>query len=426
MILVYNFLQLLLLVIGFPVLFLLVLSKRKYRQRIVRRLGFGLDNLPDTSPSPAQKVIWIHALSIGEVTSALPLVKDLREQVKDVRIVFSATTRTGIAVAQKNIRPFADCIISSPLDLYFSVGRYIEKIQPDLFILVETDFWPNWITLLRRKGVPMLLVNGRISKKSFATYQRFHLFFTPLFSSFSLLSMQTDHDAARMAQLGIPAEKIITLGNLKYDTAGSDDKKTVFNKSDLHLPPDSVIWLCGSTHRGEEEPLLAAFAEIRKEHDRLVLIIAPRDPDRAGELMKIVSGYGFPAARRSSPDNRAFSVLILDTIGELTRCYRLAKVAFIGGSLVPCGGHNPLEAAVYGVPVLFGPHMDDFQEISRDIVCRKAGKTVHSGEELSRVVQKLLRDETSHAAMGAAAMQLIRDNAGVVSRHKDEVRKLLG
>jgi len=427
MIFVYNFLQILLLVIGFPILFLFVGIKKKYRCRIVQRLGFGIQNLFNTPPGQEKKVIWIHALSVGEVTSALPLIKGLREEIQDTFIVFSASTKTGVEVAEKNILPFADCIISAPLDLLFSVNRFIQSIQPDLFILVETDFWPNWIARLRQKKVPMMLVNGRISKHSFTTYQRFRFFFSPLFQSFSLLSMQTGQDAAQMTQLGIPADKIITLGNLKYDTALSvDENKSAIHKSDLHLPDDCIIWLCGSTHPGEEEIIFDAFKQVKKENDRLVLIVAPRDPDRGNEIMKIAAKTGFPATRRTSPDNRPASVLILDTIGELTRCYRLAKVAFIGGSLVPCGGHNPLESAVYGVPVIFGPHMDDFQEIAGDIVRCGAGITVHSSEELTRTVKKILGDETFHAAMGKAAIQLVKNNSGVVSRHIIEIKKLLG
>ena len=426
MIFVYNFLQILLLIIGFPVLFIFVCIKKKYRVRIIRRLGIGLPRLFGSHHAPNNKVIWIHALSVGEVTSALPLVKGLREEMKGALIVFSATTRTGVSAAEKNVQPYVDFVLSAPLDLLFSVNLFIKNIQPDLFILVETDFWPNWIARLRQQKIPMMLVNGRISQQSFATYKRFRFFFAPLFKSFSMLSMQTDQDADQMAQLGVPEKKIITLGNLKYDTALSADKnKDILQKSDFRLPADSVIWLCGSTHRGEEEIILDAFKQVKKECDSLVLIIAPRDPSRCSEIMKIAYKAGFPAVQRTSHNDWPVSVLILDTIGELTRCYRLADVAFIGGSLVQRGGHNPLEAAAYGVPVLFGPYMDDFQEIARDIVHCKAGETVHNAEEISHTLGKLLNDKTFHAAMGKAGIQLVDDNSGVVSHHVTEIKQLL-
>lgn len=426
MIFVYNFLQVVLLIIGFPVLFIFVCIKKKYRARILQRLGVGLPSLFSAHPDPDKKVIWIHALSVGEVTSALPLVKGLREAMRGTLIIFSASTGTGVNVAEKNITPYVDFVISAPLDLLFSVNLFIKKIHPDLFILVETDFWPNWIARLRQQKIPMMLVNGRISQQSFSTYQRFRFFFAPLFKSFSILSMQTEQDANQMAQLGVPEKKIITLGNLKYDTAITTDNNAVsIQKSDFRLPADSVIWLCGSTHQGEEKIVIQAFKHVRKENDNLVLIIAPRDPERSSEIIKIVEKTGLSAARRTSPDAQPAPVLILDTIGELSCCYRLAEVAFIGGSLVQCGGHNPLEAAVYGVPVLFGPHMDDFQEITEDIVNSKAGVTVHNAEEMSHTLNKLLNDKTFHAAMGRAARQLVDDNSGVVSRHITEIKQLL-
>lgn len=423
---VYNFLQVMLLIIAFPVLFIFVCIKKKYRTRILRRLGLGLPRLFGTHPDPNKKVIWIHALSVGEVTSALPLIKGLREAMTGTLIVFSASTSTGVSVAEKNIRPYVDFVISAPLDLLFSVNLFIKNIQPDLFILVETDFWPNWITRLRQQKIPAILVNGRISQQSFTTYQRFRFFFAPLFKSFSMLSMQTNQDANQMVQLGVPEKKIITLGNLKYDTAISTDKNTVsIQKSDFRLPADSVIWLCGSTHQGEEEIIIKAFKHIKKENDDLVLIIAPRDPGRSSDIIKIADKMGFSTTRRTSSDSKPASVLILDTIGELTGCYRLAKVAFIGGSLVQCGGHNPLEAAAYGVPVLFGPHMDDFQEIAQDIVHCKAGVTVHNAEEISHTMKKLLNNKTFHAAMGQAGAQLVDVNSGVVSHHVTEIKQLL-
>lgn len=426
MIFVYNFLQIISLIITLPLLLFVIFFKKKYRGRMLQRLGFGLHKLLKDHPVAGQKVIWVHALSVGEVTSAIPLLKGLRMEMDDITVVFSASTKTGFAVAEKNIRPFADFIISAPLDLLFSVNRFIQYIRPDLFILIETDFWPNWLNRLNQNKVPMMLANGRISKQSFTTYRRFRFFCLPLFSSFSLLSMQTDQDAAQMLQLGVAAEKIATLGNLKYDTAPvADDDNATMQKSDLLLPDDCIIWLCGSTHRGEEEIIMAAFSQVKKAYEKLVLIIAPRDTGRTSEIADLADAKKLVASRRTSHDNADASILILDTIGELTRCYKLAKIAFIGGSLVPAGGHNPLEAAVYGVPVLFGPHMDDFQEIACDCIQYQAGIEVHSVEEIIVALKKLLQDDAMHVRMSKSAIQLIRDKSGVVSRHVNKVRTLL-
>ncbi|MDW7774402.1 MAG: 3-deoxy-D-manno-octulosonic acid transferase [Desulfobulbaceae bacterium] len=427
MIFVYNFLQILLLVITLPLLALVILGTKKYRGTIRQRLGFSLPAaLGNISPA-GRKVIWMHALSVGEVTSALPLVRGLRQETDDVIIIFSATTVTGRSTAAKLIAPYVDCIISGPLDLLFSINRFIHHIRPDLFILIETDFWPNWLYLLQRKKIPMMLVNGRVSEKSFTTYRKFQFFFLPMFRSFSLLSMQTGHDAAQMAQLGIPEKKITTLGNLKYDTALMvDEGRATLGKADLLLPAGCIIWLCGSTHRGEEEILLAAFDRLRKKFENLALIIAPRDPGRSSEINDLADAMKLPANRRTIRDNPEADVLILDTIGELTQCYKLAKIAFIGGSLVPSGGHNPLEASVFGVPVLFGPHMDDFREIAAECLQYNAGIEVRSVDEITAVVNNILLDAVRYSAMSQAAKQLVRDKSGVVSRHLVEIRKLIG
>ena len=425
MLFVYNFLQILGLIIAFPFL-LIIASRKKYRGNIVMRLGFGLQKLFHDQPVSRGKIIWIHALSVGEVTSALPLVKGLREEMPDAVLVFSSTTSTGKTVAENKIRSFVNYILPGPVDLIFSVNRFIRTIRPDLFILVETDFWPNWLNRLRRSKIPMVLVNGRISQKSFTTYTRFRFFFAPLFRSFSLLSMQTGQDAACMEHLGVPAEKITTLGNLKYDTAPEVEERTpTIQKSDLFIPVENEIWLCGSTHKGEEELLLAAFAKVKKEYEHLVLIIAPRDPDRSDAITDIAFSMGLDCFRRTDRDSPGSSVLILDTIGELTQCYGLAKIAFIGGSLVPCGGHNPLEAAAFGVPVLFGPHMEDFQEIATDFLHYKAGFEVHSTDEIAGTVKKILQLESLHSEMSQSAKQLIQDKSGVVAKHVNELKRLL-
>jgi len=427
MIPVYNFLQIILLITGLPILVPMVLVRRKYRGRTLKRLGFGMDKMPFHSGDGSGKVIWIHALSVGEVTSALPLVKGIRRDKPDAIIVFSAATRTGAHVAEKRIRPFVDRIIAAPFDLLFSIHRFIRQIRPDLFILIETDFWPNWLDQLRKNNIPIMLVNGRISKKSFRLYHCFSFFFRPVFRCFSLLSMQTRHDAEQMQRLGIAGQRIMTLGNLKYDTASNpqDEPVTHMTPSDLNIPENSMVWICGSTHRGEEEIILNAYKYLKAKTENLVLIIAPRDIARSGELMRLIREKGLQAMRRTSENNPRCRVLVLDTIGELTLCYQMARVAFIGGSLVPKGGHNPLEPAAYGVPVLFGPHMEDFQEIARDLENCGGGATVGSASELTEAVSRILLDELTYASMSGAAENLVQTNSGVIARHVQAINNLL-
>ncbi len=430
MIFVYNFLQILFLALGLPLLVPLVLIRRKYRGRIMTRLGFSPAKVLAAGPPGRGKIIWIHALSVGEVTSALPLVRGIRERMPTAVIIFSAATRTGMEVAEQYIRPFADQVVPAPLDLLFAVNRYIRTIRPDLFILIESDFWPNWLNQLRKHDIPAMLVNGRMSDRSFRRYRRFGLFFKPMFRYLTLLSMQTEEGAAQMRQLGLPGQRILSLGNLKYDTAPAahktEDRQEAWRQAAPNITRDSIVWLCGSTHRGEEEIILDAYAGLKTGTDRLALIIAPRDIGRSREIMRLAETRGLRAGRRTAPPGRPGRMLILDTIGELASFYRLARVAFIGGSLVARGGHNPLEAAACGVPVLFGPHMEDFREIARDLVQCGGGATVSSAAELTVAVQRILDDDRVRASMSAAAAGLVAANKGVVARHLHEIERLLG
>ncbi len=391
--------------------------------RIAERLGLRLPHFPARRQGP---VIWLHALSVGEVTSALPLVKGLRESISPVQIIFTVTTRSGRELAARLLAPHVDFILFSPLDVPCAVRRYLDAIRPDLFILVETDFWPNWLHQLRRRQIPAMLVNGRISEKSFAAYRRFAFFFRPMFGCFSLLSMQTAQDRDKMLALGIPAERVACFGNLKYDLPAQRAAP-----SDLAAENGRPVWVCGSTHPGEEEQIFAAFKKIaivaRPSYQGLTLrlIIAPRKIERGGELLKLARSFGLNAVLRSSGEASTEScVLILDTIGELAACYGFARLAFIGGSLVDEGGHNPIEAAAQGVPVLFGPHTEDFIEITNDLTDCGGAKTV-TAETLAETAAAILSDDTLHKAMSGAAKWLVEQQRGGVTRHVQAVRGLL-
>lgn len=420
MIFVYNFLQIILLLVAAPFLVLLILGRRKYRERFWQRLGFGLQQRAEKLKIiPGSGRVWLHCLSVGEVTSALPLVRGLRLRIPAVQVIVTVTTSSGMRVAEQQLAPFADLVLAAPLDLLPVINRYIGVLRPDLFILVETDFWPNWLHALQRRGIPAMLVNGRVSRASFARYQRFRFLFDPLFSSFALLAMQTGSDAAQMRELGVPAERLLILGNLKYapGTAPDQGAGTRLGKNDLRLPSDSEVWICGSTHPGEEELLLPAFASLMADHPRLILLLAPRDPKRTPELTRLARQLGLDTMRRTCPGDPPARILILDTLGELAACYHLARVAFIGGSLVPRGGHNPLEASRLGIPVLFGPHMEDFEEIARDLLEHGGAEKVSSTGEICAAVRRILEDRDVHAAMRAAAAELVARQAGVIDRH---------
>ncbi|CAK8719061.1 MAG: 3-deoxy-D-manno-octulosonic-acid transferase [Candidatus Electronema aureum] len=431
MIFLYN-----LLVAALLPLLPLVLFRTKYRGRTLERLGLQTQHIRDILfTAKSGPVIWLHALSVGEVTSALPLVKAIRENICPARIVFTAATRSGRVLAEKLIKPHADLVLYSPLDITCAVRRYLDAIQPNLFILVETDFWPNWLQQLHKRQVPVMLVNGRISAKSFAAYRRFAFFFQPMFRCFDLLSMQTEHDRRLMIELGNPAERVICLGNLKYEVGRGEScirlGSVSGDRKDRPYDDTGHVWVCGSTHPGEEELIFAAFKKVGAylrvcpDNLPLQLIIAPRKIERGSELVKLAHQFGLTADLRSSGTATNSNVLILDTIGELASCYRLARLAFIGGSMVAEGGHNPIEAAVQGVPVLFGPHMDDFAEIASDLL-RCGGAHIVTAENLAEIASRILADTALHAAMSQAAQTLVEQQRGSVARHVQVVRELMG
>ncbi len=389
--------------------------KMLLQNRILERLGLRLPRLP-VRQGP---VIWIHALSVGEVTSALPLVKGIRESISPAQIVFTATTRSGKELAERLIAPHIDLVLFSPLDFPCAVRRYLDAIRPSCFILVETDFWPNWLRQLRQRQIPAMLVNGRISEKSFTLYRRVAFFFRPMFRCFSLLSMQTAQDRDKMLALGIPAERLVCFGNLKYDLPARQAAPPDLAAAHDHRP----VWVCGSTHPGEEELIFAAFKKLTGLPLRL--IIAPRKIERGGELLRLARSFGLNTVLRSSgAAGTESSVLILDTIGELAGCYSLARLAFIGGSLVDEGGHNPIEAAAQGVPVLFGLHTEDFAEIARDLLDCGGAKVV-TAETLAETAASILSDDALHTAMSGAARDLVERQRGGVERHVQAVRELL-
>ncbi len=411
-----------------PFLLIVAISKKKYRGRIWRRFGFGLPQKAFyLKKSSSKQTIWIHALSVGEVTSALPLVKSLKQSKPETNLVFSASTRTGKKVAEEHIAPFVDLIIDSPLDFLITIKFFLAVIKPQLFILVETDFWPNWLNQLKKNKIPALLVNGRISEKSYANYKKYDFFFKPLFHSFAILSMQTKNDTKKMLNLGLPQSRLKTLGNLKFDTANlaNDPLSNTIDSIAIGLLQDVKILLCGSTHKGEEIILLKIFKNLQKELKNIALIIAPRDIDRADEIQQICIKNDLQPNLRSQGGTTQ-SVLILDSIGELASLYQLATVAFIGGSLVNAGGHNPLEATAFGVPTLFGPHMEDFSEIAADLNECGAGKTVNNPVELQQKILQILSDSSKHKSLTTAARAFMPRCSGVTLAHVQEINKLLG
>ena len=419
LIFIYNVAQVLLILLLWPLLALMVAVRPGRQRHILKRLGWSVP--PGSRHAPGRKTIWVHALSVGEVTSALPLVAGIKEGL-DVELVFSATTRSGFRLAEEVIAPHADRIIFYPIDILPVIRYFLRIIHPDLFILVETDFWPNQLSALKRKKIPALLVNGRISGKSMNAYMRFGFFFRQLFNSFSALSMQTAEDGRKLIDLGVAESKIICLGNLKFDSRSSS--KTISPAGEKRHA--GIRILAGSTHRGEEEMLLMAYRELKKDRHDLTLIIAPRDVSRNAEIENLAKSLGIEAFCRSQGEPAFLpDLLILDTIGDLAACYRSCDIAFTGGSLVDEGGHNPLEPAIAGIPVLFGPHMEDFAEIAEEMIAAGGAIRVDTVDGLLRSLERLIDDTPLRKTAGQAASAYVLGKQGVVNKHLELIGKYL-
>lgn len=424
MLALYNLIQIILLIITLPALLVVVLLTPRYRHRIWKRLGLGLGTLVRKTRARARQTIWIQALSVGEVTSALPLVCGIRKRFPDAFLVFSATTTSGSRVAERLMAGRADLTIPFPLDILPVTAAFVRHIRPDLFILVETDFWPNILTCLQRSNVPTILVNGRISKQSMRSYRRFAFFFHPLFQIFSHLCMQTEGDRRNMIDLGIPAQRVHTLGNLKFDTpiiTASDPLQT----NPLPLPEHGLLFVAGSTHPGEEEIILNVYARLRASYPKLSLVIAPRDINRGKEIQGLAAARGISSTCRSAMDSDCRQLLILDTIGELAGCYHFSDIAFVGGSLVALGGHNPIEPAVMETPVLFGPHMEDFAEISEELLAAGGAIQAEDEDALFQAASNWLATPELRKKAGLAALHCVRKQQGVIDRHLQLITILL-
>lgn len=423
----YNIFFLLGLTILFPFLLVKIIISPKYKGRILRRLGKGLANQVGGVGGKGTR-IWIHALSVGEAASAGSLLAGLRRMYPEATIIFSATTRSGEEYSRRTLGEWVDLFVPFPLDLVWSVKKFIRLVRPDLFILIETDFWPDFLHELAKREIPAILINGRISAQSYRNYKRFWFLFRPMFSSFRFLAMQTTGDVDKFVSLGFEPGQVAALGNLKYDTLVPDNKGQGrgVSRAELGIDPDKIVWLCGSIHKGEEEIIFRVFTRLCKKYADLYLIIAPRELAMAADLLDLARENGFKAWRRTAAfGGKEGRVMILDTMGELAACYGLADLAFVGGSLVAEGGHNPLEPAAQARPVIFGPHMEDFTEISRDLLAIRACIQVNDAEELGTMVAKLVADKSLRKNMGRRGADFVGKQQGVTRKHLELVERVL-
>jgi 3-deoxy-D-manno-octulosonic-acid transferase len=395
----------------------------KYLPSFRERMG----TLPTSLAKGEGPSVWIHAVSVGEVLTARVLVAPLKARFPGHRVYVSTTTATGRAVAERSVHG-ADGLFFAPFDWPFPVRKALDRLRPALLVLVETELWPNLIHEAHRRRVRLAVVNGRISPRSFGRYRAVRGLLRRVLAEVDLFLMQSEPHAERARQIGAPPERVRALGNLKFDALGDARPDPELGRLLGGDASGRPLWVAGSTVAGEEPMVLAAFREVRARVPGARLLIAPRHPERFGEVATLVEGAGFAGERRSAlgPAGWQGDVLVLDTLGELARVYDLATVVFVGGSLVSAGGHNILEAAVAGKPVIVGPHMENFQEIADEFRSEGALRVVASADELGREVAGLLADPARRAAVGGAARAIVDRNRGALARTVDALAELVG
>ncbi len=394
----------------------------KYRTGLAERLGKVPRRL---SYDPHLLTIWVHAVSVGEVIAITGLVFELRGRFPQHRIVVSTTTATGQKIARERFGE--DSVFYFPLDLPFAIRPYLRQLRPELIVLAETEFWPNFLRLVHLSGAKIAVVNARISDRSFPGYKRFRGIITRILQDIDLFLAQADEDSRRLQDIGAPPERIEVTGNLKFDAPIPSPPPIVDNLrlafEGAHTGP---VLVCGSTMDGEESLLLRAFEPILVSHPRAVMILAPRHPERFIEVAELLRKLNVRFWRRSEWKGEPISggVLLLDSIGELAALYSLAGLAFVGGSLVPKGGHNIIEPAQYGVPIVVGNHTENFRDIVGLFQSRNAIRVVGPAE-LPLVVMELLSNDAERVALGRRATETLRSQMGATQRTVEALQRLL-
>jgi 3-deoxy-D-manno-octulosonic-acid transferase len=434
--LIYSLLLALAFIALLPYFVYQALIHRKYLNNFRERMGW----LPDSLKNDARPAIWVHAVSVGEALAAGSLVRELRARFPRHRLIISTTTATGQAVARARIAG-AGGYCYFPFDWKFCVRRALNIIRPQIVILMESELWLNFLSECHGRKIPVLVANGRISDRSFARSRKFGFFVRRLYGLVSRFAMQSQVDAERAVRLGAHPERAIITGNIKYDigqAAGSPETEEAASLLESIFALSSApLIIAGSTSNGEEEILIDAFRRLRAEDglQEMRLLIAPRHPERFCDVAGLLDELQVRYVRRSAYDHagtaqsRSADCILLDSVGELAALYRFASVVFVGGSLVPKGGHNILEPALYAKPIIVGPHMENFREIRNEFLRRDALIQIQAGEdpigELKRALYGLLTDERRANRIGENARRAVEDNRGATARTLELVDELI-
>jgi 3-deoxy-D-manno-octulosonic-acid transferase len=448
---IYSFLLGVAFIVMLPYFIYHALFNRKYLDSLSQRLGILPpevlpEGLNDEVGSGLRPAVWIHAVSVGEALAAKPLISALRARFPQYRLIISTTTATGQAVARARLTE-ADVVCYFPFDWKFSVRRALDAIRPRAVILMESELWLNFLSECEARRIPVIVANGRVSDRSFARSRKFGFFVRRLYGLVTRFAMQSGLDAGRVTELGARAGRVAVTGNLKFEIGAVGDSPKVVETARALALDSSPLVIAGSTTEGEEEMVLSAFEGLRKENGfgGVRLLIAPRHPERFDSVARSLKfsrqSSQLLVARRSAigaiergcgeEDCAAADVILLDTVGELAALYRFASAVFVGGSLVPRGGHNILEPALYAKPIIVGPHMENFREIATEFLRRGALVQLHAASdrmltaELREAFARLLSDKDYAEALGSKARHAIDENRGAAARTVEIIAEYL-
>src|SRR5262245_13608098 len=424
----YSILVVVVAIVASPWFIYQALRYKKYVGSLGQRMGY----LPVSFNVDGDESIWVHAVSVGEVLTARPLISDLKRRYPNLRMFLSTTTMAGQQLARRNV-PDVDAVFYFPFDFGFVVRRTLDLVRPKLFIMMETEIWPNLLRECRARGVKTAVVNGRLSARSFPRYRMIRPMMRRVLDHIDRFLVQSEESARRFIDLGADPARVVVTGSLKFDAieisstaqAGAPAARFVRGGVEarardrvlryFRVPASRPVIVAGSTMKGEETAVLSAFRRVRSTSPNTLLVLAPRNPERFGEAEQLARQEGWKVSKRSDLAIDAeprVDIVVLDTIGELATIYQIATVVFVGGSLVATGGHNVLEPAVFGKPIVFGPHMENFLEIAEAFVSNGAGVQLAGEEQLEEAFVSLMSDPIRRARLGAAARALVEANRG--------------
>lgn len=410
MVFIYNVVLIILAVILFPLILVAFLVQPKFRAGFWEKLGFY------TFDKKCSKTTVFHAVSVGETNAIKELVKEYRKQHPDEIIIVTTTTKTGQEIAKKAFAEIADKVTYYPYDFFFSVLSFLNTFNPEKIIIAETEIWPCFVTLAKLRGVKVYCINGRISPHSFDGYKKIKLFLAPVLNRYEKIFMQSADDAKRMAEIGAKEDKVEVMGNLKFDITPNLSEEEKNKYKDELKTHNYRLFIGASTHKGEDESVLYAFKTLKNGHNDAKLLLVPRHPQRYEEVAELLNKSGYKWGKRSNNDNfNENDIILLDTMGELSKLFSICYIAFIGGSFVQTGGHNPLEANIWNKPVLSGPVIFNFKDVYKIVTDKKCAVIVPDEHELARELLDFYNNSEKYSEYCKNAKSVFDENRGAIN-----------